>query len=321
MRRSRSGFTLIELLVVIAIIAVLMGLLLPAVQKVREAANRMKCTNNLKQLCLANHNYHGTYNTFPQGRTFPNGSSFSAHSRLLPYLEQDNVYKLIDFTVPWSDPKNAAACAARVPSFVCPTDVALSVPPDLAPTSYRINEGTSLVMWYGPSDSAGVNNSMPPPNGPFFVNGPYAIADIRDGTCSTAAFSEHVLGDFSNSAATEKSDTFRPGTYPSDPDQAVANCEAVDIRDLGKQGYSNVGAPWLYGYHSTTSYWHIGPPNSRSCMYPPSRIMTSANSYHAGGVNVGFCDGSVRFITNNVDLMMWRAMGTRAGGETNACEN
>jgi prepilin-type N-terminal cleavage/methylation domain-containing protein/prepilin-type processing-associated H-X9-DG protein len=311
----RCAFTLIELLAVIAIIAVLLGLLLPAAQKAREAANRMKCQNNLKQLGLALHNYHDAYQAFPQSRTFPNGSSFSAHARILAYIEQEAAYKLIDFSVPYSDANNAKARATRFAVFVCPSDPKTAVPPDLAPTNYRANEGTSLVMWYGPTDAAGVNTQMPPPDGPFFVNGPCRIADILDGTSNTAAFSEHVTGDFSQGVATDAGDTFQPGTYPATPDEAVRDCAAVNVSDLGRQGYSNVGAPWLYGYHSTTSYWHSAPPGARSCMFLPSRVMTTANSYHTRGVNLALCDGSVRFVSCAVGLATWRALGTRASGE------
>jgi prepilin-type processing-associated H-X9-DG protein len=141
------------------------------------------------------------------------------------------------------------------------------------------------------------------------------MADITDGTSNTAAFSEHVIGDFSQGVGTERSDTFQPGTYPATADQAVLDCAAVNVNDLSKQGYSNVGGSWLYGYHSTTSYWHSAPPNTRSCMYPPSRIMTTANSKHTNGVNVALCDGSVRFVRNTIDIATWRALGTRDGGE------
>jgi prepilin-type N-terminal cleavage/methylation domain-containing protein/prepilin-type processing-associated H-X9-DG protein len=314
-RPLRSAFTLIELLVVIAIIAILIGLLLPAVQKVREAAARMKCQSNLHNLAIALQNYHATYGTFPQGRTFPNGSSFSAHARLLPFLEQDNAYKLINFNAPWSDPSNVAAVACQVPVFLCPSDNPAAVLPGWAPTNYRVNEGTQLAMWYGPTDTAGVNNGLPSPDGIFYVNGPIRIAEITDGTSNTAAFSEHLTGDFNNGIASELLDTFRPGTYPGTQDQAVADCQAANIQDLSMQGYSNVGAPWLYGYHSTTSYWHIATPNSRSCMYPPSRIMTSANSRHTNGVNVSLCDGSARFVSSSISLITWRALGSRNGGE------
>jgi prepilin-type processing-associated H-X9-DG protein len=147
------------------------------------------------------------------------------------------------------------------------------------------------------------------------VNGPYRIGDITDGTSNTAAFSEHITGDFNQNVASERMDTFRPGTYPATVAQAIADCQGIDINNLDFQGVSDVGAPWLYGYHSTTSYWHSAPPGSRSCMYPPSRIMTTANSNHTNGVNVGFCDGSVRFVSYSIDLASWQAMGTRDGGE------
>ena len=315
MSRHRSGFTLIELLVVIAIIAILIGLLLPAVQKVREAASRATCQNNLKQIALASHNYHDANGFLPRGRTFPNAASFSAFARVLPFIEQENAGKLIDFTVNYNHANNTAALAVRVKSFICPSDDTSAAPATLAPISYRANEGTSLVMWYGISDSAGVNSAMPADNGPFFVNTPYRLADIIDGTANTAMYSEHVTGDFNNSMGSDKKDTFQPGTYPSTADQAVADCAGVNVQDLSKQGFSNVGAPWLYGYHSTTSYWHTSLPNTRSCMFPPSRIMTSANSNHTSGVNVALCDGSVRPVSNSISIQTWRALGTRNGGE------
>src|SRR5579885_1271756 len=100
----RPGFTLIELLVVIAIIAILIGLLVTAVQKVREAAARLQCQNNPKQLGLAMHHHHDSVGAFPMGRTFPNNVAVSGLSRLLPYIEQDNTYKIINYNAGWSDP-------------------------------------------------------------------------------------------------------------------------------------------------------------------------------------------------------------------------
>ncbi len=87
------------------------------------------------------------------------------------------------------------------------------------------------------------------------------------------------------------------------------------MTDLSRQGFSNVGSPWLRAYHSTTLYYHVLEPNSRSCMYPPGRIATTAGSRHTGGVQVGACDGSVHFVSSSIDLGIWRALGTRAGGE------
>jgi prepilin-type N-terminal cleavage/methylation domain-containing protein/prepilin-type processing-associated H-X9-DG protein len=325
MLRTRSAFTLIELLVVIAIIAVLISLLLPAVQSAREAARRAQCVNNLKQIGLAMHNYHDVNNALPLGRTLQVGTyrPFSQQARILQFMEQSNIFNTLNFSLSSYDPANATGAAASVSSFLCPTDTPTQIPSGqilpgfgFGAVNYRANEGTSVAMWYGADDTSNVNNGkVLEPNGLFYSSQLIKLSSVSDGTSNTAAFSEHVIGDFSNSISTELSDTYRPGTYPANSDEAYSLCLATNINDLSLQGYSNVGAPWTYGYHSTTNYWHSGPPNSRSCMYPPSRIATTANSRHPGGVNVTLADGSVRFIKSTVNIQTWRALGTRNGGE------
>jgi prepilin-type N-terminal cleavage/methylation domain-containing protein/prepilin-type processing-associated H-X9-DG protein len=327
-RRPR-GFTLIELLVVIAIIAVLIALLLPAVQSAREAARRAQCVNNLKQIGLAVHNYHDTHQKFPLGRVVANRAgvtdishAFSPHSQILPFLENSPLYQAINFNLTWGPDANnggydgnSTARAAQVSSFLCPSDASNSVPVGYGGNNYRACEGSNFLFGYGNSDPTNVNNGMAGPNGFFFANESKGISDATDGTSNTAIFSEHIKGDFNQGVATEKADTFQPGVWPTTLDQAVQLCRDVDWKDLSKQGYSDVGAPWIYGYHSTTSYYHVGPPGSRSCMFPPLRISTTANSEHPGGVNVLLGDGSVRFIKNTIDINTWRAMGTRNLGE------
>jgi prepilin-type N-terminal cleavage/methylation domain-containing protein/prepilin-type processing-associated H-X9-DG protein len=317
MSQRRRGFTLIELLVVIAIIGVLIALLLPAVQAAREAARRAQCVNNLKQLGIALHNYHDTVGSFPLGRTVPQQFSFSVQARMLPYLEQVQLQGALNFDLPSMAIQNSTAYSASVSSLLCPSDTRrVPVGRLWGGTNYRANEGTSVAMWYGESDTTGVNTGLAlPPNGLFFSNDLIKIATVNDGTSNTAAFSEHILGDFTNAIATEDADTFWPQTYPATPQEAYQFCREFDWRNLAFQRVSDVGAPWVYGYHSTSSYWHSGPPNTKSCMYPPSRIMTVANSMHPGGVNVCFADGSVKFVKETVGVDVWRALGTRAGAE------
>src|SRR5262245_5666699 len=148
MPKPNRGFTLIELLVVIAIIAILIGLLLPAVQKIREAANRLKCQNNLKQIGLALHNYEGNYQSFPQARN-PFPLVHSAISRLLPFVEQDNLQRLVDYTTPPTSPTNLQASQTRVSIFVCPSDPAKGKVPTLPDfgSNYVANNGSGTITY------------------------------------------------------------------------------------------------------------------------------------------------------------------------------
>ncbi len=321
MTQRKRGFTLIELLVVIAIISVLIALLLPAVQQAREAARRAQCVNNLKQIGLALSNYHDTNKSLPYGRTLymnglpfplPVAYSFSPQAQMLPFIDQANLWGALNFNLPWADPSNTTGAATSVAAFLCPSDSRESVPLGWAGNNYRANEGTSLVFGYGPQqDPNSVNVNMPPPNGAFFADVSYRFAQFRDGLSNTTLFSEHIIGDFSNAIATDNADTFEPGTYPTTPLQAYTQCRGINYLNLQYQGVSNVGAPWIYAYHSTTSYYHSAPPNARSCMFPPLRIQTTANSYHPAGVNVVMGDGSVRFVKSSINIVTWMALGTR----------
>ncbi len=323
--RHRPAFTLIELLVVIAIIAVLIALLLPAVQAAREAGRRSQCVNNLKQFGLALHNYHDTNGSFPIGQLLNVATgatnNISAQTRLLPFMEQGPLANSINFNFTSTNAANSTGLATNVNTFLCPSDPQTQLPAGWAGINYRVNYGTSIVNAYGAEDTAGADTALPPPNGMFFLDNIIKVASVTDGLSNTAAFSEHVKGDYSNAVSTEMSDTYEPGTYPATPDQAYQDCLAVNIRDLTKQGNSNAGAPWMSDGHTPTRYYHGSPPNARSCMFPPQRISTTANSRHPGGVNVGMADGSVRFFKTTINLVPWRAVGTRNGGEVVSADN
>ncbi len=303
-RSSRSGFTLIELLVVIAIIAVLIGLLVPAVQKVREAANKMKCQNNLKQIGLAIHSYVSSNGTLPPGVDV---KRYSGLVHLLPYLEQDNIYKSVNFSLQAQDVGNDTARAMVVQTLLCPSDPQNQVPVGWPGNNYVLNYGTAL-LWQ--------QASTPGPFGMFLDKGIAFPAAILDGTSNTACASEHLKGDWSNAIATPRTDLNIPaGALPTTPDEAVTLCLASDPSNLSQQFRSDSGGYYLQGQH-TTLYLHVGQPNQRSCAWKTTPMMNqNATSYHTSGVNLLLCDGSVRFVTDSVSKTTWRAVGTRDGNE------
>ncbi len=308
-RRNRRAFTLIEMLVVIAVIAILIGLLLPAVQKVRAAADRLVCQNNLKQIALAAHSYHDEYRHLPPARTTTTG--FSCLAMLLPYLEQQGLQTLINFGVPSWDPLNEPVRDTYVELFRCPTDGVNPPASDGAGTNYMANLGTGVV--FAIDTLPPMDYGMPDPNGVFWLDSQLTFIRIEDGLSNTAMFSERLLADPNTSHISPIRDVFFPKTLPNTPDDAVNQCQAINIDDPANLAPVYMGAPWLDGQHC---YQHISLPNSRSCGFFISlRATMPPSSLHDGGVNIVLCDGSVHFISNSIDLTTLRAMGTRADGD------
>jgi prepilin-type N-terminal cleavage/methylation domain-containing protein/prepilin-type processing-associated H-X9-DG protein len=336
-RKRRSGFTLIELLVVIAIIAVLISLLLPAVQSAREAARRAQCTNNLKQMGLAMHNYHSSVGTFPMGNTIANAyyspmpspttwGTFSAHALMLPYMEQTPLYNSCNFSwnIWYGDgaPINATVWNVRVNSFLCPSDSKGGI---VHLNSYHGSFGTGTDPW-----SSNTNGIFAP------ENIAYDIASVQDGTSNTIAFVEALVGDYNQLQIPWR--RYVSGVYGNNPEplydartdlpgvmaraQACVNAIVATPGSNSNRGYRwQTGSPGLSLtniiltpnsnlYQFSACRWDCGP----GCGTDFGHLFTPS-SLHPGGVNVLFGDGSVRFVKSSISQQVWMSLGSKDGGE------
>jgi prepilin-type N-terminal cleavage/methylation domain-containing protein/prepilin-type processing-associated H-X9-DG protein len=315
----RKGFTLIELLVVIAIIAILIGLLVPAVQKVREAAARIQCENNLKQLGLATHAYHDTYRRFPSGINLPivpnttgvnsggvlttnnlvknglvgqppvPGMFISWAEAILPFIEQANLQRNLDLTqreyANCNGPNSTGAQVVQI--LICPSD-------NLPQT---VSTYTTLgVTYYFGMNSYGANGgtrswyvSSMMTDGMFYINSRVKMGGVIDGTSNTLLFGER---------------------YHSDP--AYTN-----IQTLGGWAWANINAGQDYLLSTCVPINYQLPPGTvtGSPNFPEDDRVCAFGSGHTGGANFCMADGSVQFLTNSLSLPTLQALGTRAGGE------
>ena len=344
---ARRGFTLIELLVVIAIIAVLIALLLPAVQAAREAARRSACQNNLKQLGLAIHNYHDTFNMFPTGqggsgsmtcRSDENNhrGSLSIFVMTAPFWEQAAIYNQIMDARPQRFPwNNHSYWNAQFELLRCPSDATNNAPRSSTrgKTNYAWCGGDSLLD--GRSDNGTCHSyTQRPTRGIFALFKHHDMGDITDGTSNTIAMSERVRPVANNAYGDV---TYEASGMPLacrallPPNRIYATIATNDAPPGFRWGD---GRPWFNGFST------ILPPNDASCSTNNSGSdphwfpgTFTASSRHAGGVQILLADGSVRFISQNIDTGnlatappagnggaqspygVWGALGTRSGGE------
>ncbi len=374
-RVFRRGFTLVELLVVIAIIGILIALLLPAVQAAREAARRAQCTNHLKQITLAAHNYHDSYKTFPasQGGTGEppyneiqsNRGQLSGYVGMAPFMEQVPLYEQITQDVlgfnhgagtpgsrvyqpwgpaPWVEGDLWSAEGyppwhVEIATLRCPSDTARKTGgwwDDSGKINYGFCWGDACTDVYDGRGGARERGQM---RGMFAAQWGYArMADIKDGTSNTAAFSEHSVGNHQGAWDSIHGDYWQGGGFGTNPSVCLAHKGPGNtIVPNGVRDLSRRGAIWSWGCLVAAGFNTVLPPNSVACNESDgewgSRQIMPPDSYHPGGVNLAMGDGSVDFTSDTIDsgditqgcmyetqhtqspYGVWGALGTMNGGE------
>jgi prepilin-type N-terminal cleavage/methylation domain-containing protein/prepilin-type processing-associated H-X9-DG protein len=344
MRASRHGFSLVELLVVIAIIAILTGLLLSAIQRVREAAGRVQCQNNLKQLGLALHNYHDTVLCFPPGMVSSTPSITDAEATgftyLLRYLEQDNTAALYHLDEPWWQPDNYEAVGTSVTVFLCPSNrsqatmdlttvakqFSAAMPPRAGSCDYAFCRGATGSLTNNPTKT------------PLAVRGPFGIykptetntcvrlEDISDGTGATFALGD-ATGGSSRYPAGQLGNPSAPAIDP------LTGQPALLEQSWSAAGATDPSHPYYGSVLAVTAQYGLAPsprdePMNRSPGTPTvyggdssgdnsagKNTISGFRSLHSRGCNFLFCDGSVRFVRETIQPDVYRALSTYAGGE------
>ncbi|HEV7282821.1 MAG TPA: DUF1559 domain-containing protein [Pirellulaceae bacterium] len=330
MRNLRpAGFTLVELLVVIAIIGVLVGLLLPAVQAAREAANRMSCSNNIKQIGIANANFEGTYKQYPESFKLVGplpADGWCAQAQWLPFMEQVQLESTIDYSLPYSGQTYSQGGVAqqisgfRVPGFICPSEARDEQRVDGTTLHYPINYGVNVGVWFVWDPAAKKVG-----DGAFVPGKRLKPASITDGLSNTICVAE----------VKAYSPYFRDGANPNSDDVAAPVNPAAVLGYGGSFKTDSGHTEWVDGRVHQTGFTACFPPNTE-VLYTSGGIeydvdftssregksttaktyaAVTSRSYHSGGVNVGLLDGSVRFVGETVARDVWWAYATRAGGE------
>ena len=320
----RDAFTLVEALASMGVVTALLAMLLPAIQVTRESAQAIFCRNNLRQIALALHEYESVHTAFPptfvttaEQNSLGNGASWSVHGRLLPHLEQSTAYDRILLEVDWHDQVESGVTALRIPTFLCPAEPNTRIrlkngKPYVAPHTYGVNFGTWFV--YDPkTDARG--------DGAFVINRGTRSAEFRDGLSNTLAVAEVKA--------------YQPYLRNTKLPSPVPPISPTELAGLSGQFKETGHSVWPDGrvHHSgvTTTFapnfnvrfrssrldWDIdftSQQEGKSAWRPTYAAITS-RSYHAGLVNIALMDGSARSASNSIDVQVWRALGTRGGGE------